>query len=321
MANFILPTEEIEKLKPGFYENVESRRYARLKAETPEGKVYNAINASVIKSLYPYKSWAIPAYARYAMETPREDTAALSFGRICHLALFEREEFDKLIVKPEFEVKTAKGDVPKNPKATTAYKQMESEWLKANEGKDIVEKTDYEAALAAVKQCKESPKVNALLERASYNELTGVSTDAETGLVQKIRIDRFITIDGRPAILDAKTTGQMFGALPDLFRQSIYEYKYHIQKAFYAKVVKEIMGLDEYPDSIIIVIETKGARLVNAQYLDKDWITGGMKLVEKALRVFKKCIDTGEWPGYPQMILQNAPLPYYFKDDQQLEPV
>lgn len=318
MPKYILDTESIERLQTGFYEHCEGSRYARLKAETPEGKVYNAINASSIKALFPYKNWIVPAYARWQFDNPRETTDAMSLGTSCHKALFEPHEFEKLVVRPKFSGLTKDG---KESTRSAAAKEKELEWNKAHEGREIIDEDEHKAALAVVDQCMKTPKVRALLEKASYNELTGVSTDAETGLVQKIRIDRFITIDGRPAILDAKTTGIKFGALPDLFRRSIFELKYHIQKAFYAKVVKEIMGLDEYPDSIIIVIETTGAKLVNAQYLEKEWIDGGMKLVKRALATFKTCIDTGEWPGYPQMILPNAPLPYYFKDDQEQQSI
>lgn len=302
----IQPSENFEKGITGFYENIDFGRYGALKA----------VNASAIKAMFPQGNWIIPAYARWHFDNPKEDTDSLSLGRSAHLALFQPEEFEKLTIKPKFEGKTKDGKEAKNPSATAEAKEKEAAWLKENEGKEIIEQEEYDAAKAIVEQCRACPKVNSLLEKNSYNELSGLWTDPATGLLCKIRIDRFITIDKKPAILDAKTTSVKYGALPDIFKRSIYEYKYHLQKAFYCQGVKEIMGLKELPDSIIIVIETKGAKLVNAQYLHEAWLVEGGKLINRAMGIFKGCIESGNWYGYPDKILPNAPSAWMFSNEE-----
>jgi hypothetical protein len=115
----------------------------------------------------------------------------------------------------------------------------------------------------------------------------------ENGVLCRARLD-WLSADRR-TVDDFKTSSN---AEPFRFsRGSFFDYGYDLQAAFYQRAVRACFGVDpvfrlavvekEPPHSLIVfdaapdVLELANAKL--------DW----------ALGVWARCLDTGEWPGYP----------------------
>ena len=104
--------------------------------------------------------------------------------------------------------------------------------------------------------------------------------------------------DGK-LILDYKTTGEL--ADPDGFAKKVLSYGYDIQDVLYSDGVGKLHGVHD-PHFVFIVQETKAPYLCS--FIDLPAVF--TEIAEDKIRVGKgiwqKCLDLGEWPGYPNQI-------------------
>lgn len=289
---FIKSKEEFFQGVTGFYEGIEFSDYKALKA----------INSTSLKEMF-YS----PLHCHYAFTVGREDTDALSLGRTSHIALFEPERFNKMLVVPEFTGKTQDG---KESSRSKEAKEKKDAWLKEHEGIEFVEQDEYDTAKQLADATLKHPGARKLLEKKAYNELTGVWTDPVTGLLCKLRMDRFIRLDEIPTIVDAKTYSDR--AIPENVNREIYRRKYYFSKTWYLRGINEILGEKKEARSILIFIETQAPHGVLPYELDTWWIENGNKEINSSLRKFKVCQDKNEWPGYSQEMILSQPQSWMF---------
>ncbi len=291
--SFLKTKEEFFQGITGFYENISFDEYKSLKA----------INASALKEM-PYS----PLHCHYAFTVGREDTDALSLGRTSHVALFEPERFEKMLVMPEFTGKTLDG---KDSTRSKDAKEKKDKWLKEHEGCEFVEEDERSTAKILADSVMKHPGAKKLIEKKSYNELTGVWTDPVTGLLCKLRMDRFIRLDEIATIIDAKTFSDR--VIPENVNREIYRRKYYFSKGWYLRGINEILGENKQAQSILIFIETQAPHGVLPYKLDEWWIENANKEINSSLRKFKECQDKGEWPGYSQEMILSQPQSWMFQ--------
>jgi len=108
-------------------------------------------------------------------------------------------------------------------------------------------------------------------------------------------------------VMDVKTTSD---ASPEAFGKSAWNLGYHVQAAFYRRVISEATGTT--PDFIFGCVESERPHLVAyysvPQYL-LDYADG---LIDCALERYAECMRSGVWPGYVSAIeMQELNVPGY----------
>jgi hypothetical protein len=93
---------------------------------------------------------------------------------------------------------------------------------------------------------------------------------------------------------DLKTT---INAAPNEFGKTAHNYGYHQSNAHYVDGVKALTG-EELPFGFILVEKT-APYLVSVVELDWEAIELGRALNDRAKRIFRECVTTNNWPGYP----------------------
>lgn len=145
------------------------------------------------------------------------------------------------------------------------------------------------------------PMARKLFELAGDSE---ASVFAEhMGIELKCRFDHLAA--ERPIAVDLKTTSD--GASPHGFARSAAKYRYHVQRGHYLDVLKR--ATDRDAEMVFVVVETAAPHLVGVYQLTRDFADMGEAEALEARDIYKRCMDTGEWPGYSQAIsLVDAPM-------------
>jgi len=155
-----------------------------------------------------------PAYYRYVKENPREQTAALIFGSVVHKLVLEPEKFDEeYAVAPLVDRRTKKG------------KEDWCEFVAGLNGETVIDSSVYESARLAAASVMKHP-IAARLLQGGQAETSWLWE--ENGVQCKCRPD-YLRTDIK-CVIDLKTT---LNASPDSFTKSAYDYRYHVQAAWY----------------------------------------------------------------------------------------
>ncbi|ELO5306263.1 PD-(D/E)XK nuclease-like domain-containing protein, partial [Salmonella enterica] len=147
-----------------------------------------------------------------------EKTKSLDTGTAFHCRILEPEEFSKrFIIAPEFNRRTSAGKEEEKTFLEECARTGRTV-LTAEEGRKI--ELMYQSVMAL-------PLGQWLVESAGYAESSVYWEDPETGILCRCRPDKII-----PEfhwIMDVKTTADI-----QRFRTAYYDYRYHVQDAFYS---------------------------------------------------------------------------------------
>jgi hypothetical protein len=235
-----------------------------------------ALNQSGAKELL--KS---PAHYQAYLARTREESKALRVGTAVHkLALEGLDAYNAThAVAPEVD------------KRTSAGKAAWAEFSTANEGKTIL--TAEEGALvdavsnAAAKCMKEHGIV------LSKTEVMFTTFLGDT--LVKCAIDG-ISDDGY--IYDLKTCED---ASPQGFLQAVRKYRYNLQAYFYRHAVESAYKCRVLGFRFCVV--EKEPPFASAIYeLGPELMTQAAFDFERALKTYKECTESGEWPGYQKEV-------------------
>lgn len=147
------------------------------------------------------------------------------------------------------------------------------------------------AAKKAIAECPDLPMCD-LSDGAA--EVTYCWREGETWI--KIRVDWIRA--HKNLILDYKTTG--VSAHPEAFGRIAISSGLDIQESLYRRGVKAVEGVDA--DFIFMAQEVEPPYLCSFFRLDAMTLDMGDQKVERGLELWRKCLSTGEWPGYPPTI-------------------
>ena len=112
----------------------------------------------------------------------------------------------------------------------------------------------------------------------------------EDGLMLKCRPDAW-----QPGMLvDLKTAAS---ADPNEFGKTAHNFGYHQSAAHYIDGVKAATG-EDLPFHFVLVEKT-APYLVSVVELDWEAIDIGRGLNDRAKRIYRECVESGNWPGYP----------------------
>ncbi|EBU6660314.1 exodeoxyribonuclease VIII, partial [Salmonella enterica subsp. enterica serovar Enteritidis] len=164
-----------------------------------------------------------------------EKTKSLDTGTAFHCRILEPEEFSKrFIIAPEFNRRTSAGKEEEKTFLEECARAGRTV-LTAEEGRKI--ELMYQSVMAL-------PLGQWLVESAGYAESSVYWEDPETGILCRCRPDKII-----PEfhwIMDVKTTADI-----QRFRTAYYDYRYHVQDAFYSDGYRAQFG--EIPTFVFLV--------------------------------------------------------------------
>lgn len=209
-----------------------------------------------------------PAHCKAFLERPIEvDTTSIRKGKALHLALLEPHLFkEKVFVKERGQ------DISRMPKGRVAMTPTEYKHLKMMK----------DSAL-------QNEEAQAILENATYKELTLVWDDPIGGRC-KCRID--IYAEKQRALGDVKTAKDISF---EGFSKAIKYELYYVQLAFYKRALSFHDAAVDLP--FFLAVENKYPFEVAYHPLGSEYMALGEAIVEAGLKVYRQCQDDDYWPG------------------------
>lgn len=227
-----------------------------------------------------------PAHARYAMtHGGLEPTPALDFGAAFHAAVLEPERFaeDYIVVPPDMERRSRIGKL--------RWAQFE----RAAGTRIRLDHDEHEQIKGMAAAVRALPTAAALLLGRGLNETSALWLDSETGELCKGRQDRVTTFAGWTWIVDLKTT---FDASPRAFARDVFRYGYHEQAAMYLDGLAVLHPPESPRRFAWVVVEKDPPFCVAAYEPTARAIAAGRRAYRAHLDTFRRCRESGEWPGY-----------------------
>jgi hypothetical protein len=97
----------------------------------------------------------------------------------------------------------------------------------------------------------------------------------------------------RPVLVDYKTAAD---AGREAFGKSVANFGYHMQADWYSQGYRALFGV--CPAFAFIVQEKEPPYRVAIYTLKQSALSLGNDANERAIRIYKHCAETGDWPGY-----------------------
>lgn len=224
-----------------------------------------------------------------------EKTKSLDTGTAFHCRVLEPEEFSKrFIIAPEFNRRTSAGKEEEKTFLEECTRTGRTV-LTAEEGRKI--ELMYQSVMAL-------PLGQWLVESAGYAESSVYWEDPETGILCRCRPDKII-----PEfhwIMDVKTTADI-----QRFRTAYYDYRYHVQDAFYSDGYRAQFG--EIPTFVFLVASTTaecGRYPVEIFMMGEDAKLAGQREYRRNLQTLAECLNNDEWPA-----IKTVSLPRWAKEN------
>lgn len=119
--------------------------------------------------------------------------------------------------------------------------------------------------------------------------------DETAGIWRRARLDWLPDVGrGRFIAADYKTSTS---ANPDDFAKAVHNYRYHLQDRWYRDAIQAV-GIADDPLFVFIVQMKEPPYLVTIVQLDAETQRVGRDLADQAMGTFRRCNETGVWPGY-----------------------
>lgn len=276
--------------EPGVYE-IDEAAYHR--DPVPDGSLSQSGAKTLLKE-------GGPALFAWQRDHPHVPTKEMELGTAAH----------KLVLGAGQELHEVKAD----NWTTKAAKQDRDDARKA--GKLPLLTKELATVRAMAEALRQHEWAQRLLTQPGRPEMSAFWQHPDYKLWRRLRWDYMPEPDPRrrPVLADYKTT---VNAGPKLFAKSIADFGYHQQADWYCDGYAAMFGdrIGDYPVMAFIVQEKEPPYRVAVYELHQDALRFGRQRNEEAMRIYRECTETGDWPGYepgPQVI----DLPYWaYRED------
>ena len=158
----------------------------------------------------------------------KKESAALSFGSVYDLLLFEPNKFEEqYVVFDDSEI--IEGINSKNPRITKVYKEWKSDFLKQIGNREMVLAEDYQMAIDMIARLQDTGIID--------QYMTGDYQVEFNTFIGDIPVRGFYDCLGDSYVTDSKSTRSVTG-----FRYDVPKFGYDIQ----AYIYKEVSGKDDF---------------------------------------------------------------------------
>ena len=265
----------VEDIEPGIYYGISNENY----------HVGPGVSKSQLDDIAD-----TPALYLWRKNAPVDNTKTktLDLGTAFHCRVLEPEEFsNRFIVAPEFN------------RRTNAGKEEEKAFLMecASTGKTVITAEEGLKIELMYQSVMALPLGQWLVESAGHAESSIYWEDPETGILCRCRPDKII-----PEfhwIMDVKTTADI-----QRFKTAYYDYRYHVQDAFYSDGYEAQFGV--LPTFVFLVASTTvecGRYPIEIFMMGEEAKLAGQLEYHRNLRTLADCLNTNEWPAIKTLSL------------------
>lgn len=221
-----------------------------------------------------------PARFRYWADHPEKPKAAFDVGSAAHAKILGVGA--GVILYPD-EHLTPSGNV--STKAATV------EWEQEQRAHGLIPigRSDAHRIDAMAEAVLADPSARRILETITGREVT-IITEVD-GVPIRVRFDLY----GNGSGADLKTGRD---ASPKGFTRSVGTFGYHLQARWYEDGHEAETGRPLDEPFKFIVVESAAPHLVGVYDLDWAWRDVAAEKTKRARDIYRRCIETGEWPGY-----------------------
>jgi hypothetical protein len=279
----------------------------------PRGERAYSVSASMLREFY-----RCPARWRKGYSMPK--ATGMSFGNLVDCLTLTPELFEhRYAIRPDTynatvlscpscgsraEAKECRNcKVPREEtviaKGWNANSEACKAWLAEREGLEIIGAEEHAEAMAAVNSIF-ADEILSLFIRESQKQVwvEGEWRDEETGLVIPIRalLDLVPDKDGVfcKSLGDLKTTTT---AALEPFQRSVFKYGYHVQAAFHMDLYCAATG-EERLNWCWLLLENYLPFQTGRRLCAESFLEIGRTTYRRALSLYCKCLQTGQWPDY-----------------------
>ena len=258
--------------------------------EEYHGKTKYESSSTIRKALNSPKKYL---YDKTAETVP---TKAMEEGTAVHTYFLENELF--------------KNRYCYKPKAFNGRTKEGKQWMEEHGHLNVLP-AEWEENLINMNHSFLASPAKMIYDLDGLTELSYFSEDLG-GIRAKCRPDWISSDSG--VVVDLKTTQD---ASPKGFQKSIGQFGYHIQAAWYLRVLQSL-GLDSY-DFIFIAIEKTAPFCVGVYRASTEMLEEGSKKVDEAINKILWCKDNDFYPDYTPNEIETISLPPWMtkKKDQQ----
>ena len=216
-----------------------------------------------------------PSHYRY--REPRRPTRAMEMGTAIHTAILEPDRYAaEYMLLTDVHVRTA-----------SEYKQA----VKTHTSERVLVSHDADHVAGMQESVYANESAANLLDAEGSCEVSAFVECPDTGILLRARFDK-LTHDGIG--IDLKKTRD---ARPDKFSRSVYDYRYHVQDAFYSHVYKLITG-EPIKAFKIIAVEENMPHSTHVYQLDDEAKAEGKRQFTRNLSDYAESVNSGHWRGY-----------------------
>ena len=238
----------------------------------------SASTAHILCSQSPLHAWT--ASRRLNPNFVEEESTAMDVGKVAHALLLEGIEITEVLDYPDWRTNAAKAarDVARQAGKVPLLKQK---W------------SHVQALVFAAKRqlADHADASHALLGGKPEQSLFWF--DEEYGINGRARLDYLS--DDRKQITDLKTSG--ITANPDAVSRSLFQNGLDIQAEWYRRGVKILTGVEA--EFRFVFVETVPPYALSVIALGPEAQVMAQKKIAWAAEAWKKCLDSGKWPGWP----------------------
>lgn len=186
----------------------------------------------------------------------------------------------------------------KSGNASTSIKTISWANEQRASGKVILSPADATVSAAMAEAVLTHPLAKKLFEREGHSEVSVF--DDSYDIKRRGRFD-YLPDEGGIAV-DLKTT---MDASPAGFARSAGKFKYHVQRGHYLDILKRSTGREL--DMLFVTVEKEAPYLVAVHKLNDQFAEMGEVEALDAAGIYRRCMESGEWPGYPVEINELLP--------------
>jgi len=231
----------------------------------------------------------------------QEPTKALQLGSLTHAMVLEPDKMPaEFVVAPRFDRRTKDG-------------KSEAEKFEADaKGKTVVDQDTYDVAFAMSNAVDQNPLASQLLsagtpERTWRTKIGGLELQCRTDWFNPAGCE---LSEGRPYVVDLKTTESLNADGYGSFEKSVFSYGYHRQAGFYLPLITELLGKPVF-DFFFVAVEKVQPYGVAIYKLSDQAISIGQDETLDDLRRLKKSIETNHWENI-EPVVRSLDLPKWY---------
>lgn len=242
---------------------------------------YHAMEGVVSRSGL-WELWTkTPAHFKNGEEESEKRHFAL--GSAAHCAILEPDQVEARYLR--------------GPDDRRGNKWKDAELYAQSQGQACLTSKEFDTAMFVRDSAAKNRHVQILLKGGVF-EQTGVYRDPVTGMLCRVRPD--IWNPAARVMADIKTAAD---ASAEAFAKSIHNFGYHVQDHMYSDGWEHAGG-GEVEGFVFIVVEKAKPYMTVTYELVPQARAEGEAIYRGALSIYKNCMETGVWPGYPDKVSQ-----------------